>query len=79
MKVSETSRASREELESLLQFIRQGYTLVVVGVAYDKWGETPLAVVERGDDHTVKADEMIAYTRTNLATYKCPSQVIFTD
>ena len=49
----------------------------VIGVAHEKWGEPPLAVVVRTSGTTVTADELIAYTRENLATYKCPSRVVF--
>ena len=37
------------------------------------------AVVVHGEDHIVEADELIAYIRANLATYKCPSRVVFTE
>jgi long-chain acyl-CoA synthetase len=67
------------EIENVLNGHPAVAEVGVIGVAHDKWGETPLAVVVRGEDHTVEADELIAYTRANLATYKCPSRVVFTE
>ena len=37
------------------------------------------AVLVHGEDHIVEADELISYTRANLATCKCPSRVVFTE
>jgi fatty-acyl-CoA synthase len=52
----------------------------VVSRPDEKWGETPCAFVERkpGHDH-VSDTELIAYCRENLAHYKCPRHVVFTE
>jgi fatty-acyl-CoA synthase len=52
----------------------------VVARPDEKWGETPCAFVERkaGYENTT-AEELIEYCRGQIARYKCPRQVVFTD
>ena len=45
----------------------------------DKWGETPCVFVELKTGATATADELIAWCRDHLATYKCPRHVVFTE
>ena len=42
-----------------------------------KWGETPCAFVELREGATATAKELIAWSRDNLAHYKCPRHVVF--
>ena len=51
----------------------------VVAKADDKWGETPCAFVELKPGANASADELIAWCRQNLAAYKCPRYVVFTE
>ncbi|NBJ11860.1 AMP-binding protein [Microvirga arsenatis] len=51
----------------------------VVAMPDEKWGETPCAFVELKPDHSVSAEDIIAWCRQNLASYKCPRTVIFTE
>ena len=52
----------------------------VVARADEKWGETPCAFITRknGHENLTEAD-VIAYCRDNLAHYKCPRHVVFTE
>ena len=52
----------------------------VVARADEKWGETPCAFVTLKHTHQhLTAQEIIAYCRENLAHYKCPRHVMFTE
>jgi acyl-CoA synthetase (AMP-forming)/AMP-acid ligase II len=51
----------------------------VIGVPDVHWGENVVAVVQRRPGHTVTAEEIVAHCRSQLAGYKKPKQVVFTD
>ncbi|MCD6071846.1 MAG: acyl-CoA synthetase [Microvirga sp.] len=51
----------------------------VVAMPDEKWGETPCAFVEVKPDQSVSSEDIIAWCRQNLASYKCPRTVIFTE
>jgi acyl-CoA synthetase (AMP-forming)/AMP-acid ligase II len=53
--------------------------VAVIGVPDEKWGELVLALVVRTAGSTLTEDELIAYTKTKLAGYKCPKQIVFRD
>jgi fatty-acyl-CoA synthase len=42
-----------------------------------RWGETPCAFVELKEGAAATAEELIAWTRDNLAHFKCPRHVVF--
>jgi len=44
-----------------------------------KWGETPCAFVELKAGREASADELVAWCRQNLASFKCPRYVVFTE
>jgi fatty-acyl-CoA synthase len=51
----------------------------VVAKPDDKWGETPCAFVELKAGVTATTEELIAWCRKNLASYKCPRYVVFAE
>jgi fatty-acyl-CoA synthase len=51
----------------------------VVAKPDERWGETPCAFVELKPQASASADELIAWCRKNLASYKCPRYVVFTE
>jgi fatty-acyl-CoA synthase len=51
----------------------------VVAKPDDKWGETPCAFIEVRPGVNVTAQEIIAHCRANLAGYKVPRHVVFTE
>ena len=51
----------------------------VVAKPDEKWGETPCAFVELKPGQSATQDDLIAWCRKNLATYKCPRYVVFTE
>jgi fatty-acyl-CoA synthase len=54
-------------------------TAAVVAKPDERWGETPCAFVEVKPGQKVTAEELIAWCRSNLANYKCPRHVVFTE
>jgi long-chain acyl-CoA synthetase len=49
----------------------------VIGIAHQRWGETPLAVVVLRKGYVATAQELIDFARERLAHYKCPTAVKF--
>lgn len=67
------------EVESILT----GHPLVaqaaVVGVPSEKWGESPMAVVVLTPGASLSEAELIAWSREQMAHFKCPVSVAFVD
>ena len=51
----------------------------VVAKPDEKWGETPCAFVELKPGTTATAEELIAWCRDHLASYKCPRSIVFAE
>ena len=51
----------------------------VVGKPDEKWGETPVAFVELKAGATATADDIIAFCRSQIATYKVPRTIVFCE
>jgi fatty-acyl-CoA synthase len=51
----------------------------VVAKPDDKWGETPCAFIELKPGQKATREDLIAWCRNNLAGYKCPRYVVFTE
>jgi fatty-acyl-CoA synthase len=51
----------------------------VVAKPDDKWGETPCAFVELKPGKSATQDELVKWCRDNLAGYKCPRTIVFTE
>jgi fatty-acyl-CoA synthase len=51
----------------------------VVAMPDTKWGERPCAFVETRPGHEPTEAEIIAYCKSKLARFKCPSRVVFTE
>ena len=53
--------------------------VAVVAKPDEKWGETPCAFVELRPGAALSAEDIIAWCRNHLASYKCPRYVVFTE
>ncbi|MBX9990629.1 acyl-CoA synthetase [Phreatobacter oligotrophus] len=51
----------------------------VVAKPDEKWGETPCAFIELKPGMTATAEEIVAWCRQNLAAFKVPKTVVFTE
>jgi fatty-acyl-CoA synthase len=51
----------------------------VVAKPDEKWGETPCAFVEIKPGQSATAEELVAWCRQNLASYKCPRFVVLAE
>ena len=67
------------EIENVLNGHAAVLQVAVIGVAHEKWGETPRAVVVLRPETNASEAELVAYTRERLAHYKCPTSVVFAD
>ncbi len=70
---------SPEEVEAVLHSHPKVDEAAVIGVPDEEWGEVPMAVVvvKKGEEAT--AEEIMEYCRANLASFKRPRSVVFTD
>ena len=54
--------------------------VAVIGVPNDKWGEAVMAYVVRKEGaKKISSEDVIEYTRSKIARYKCPKTVEFID
>jgi fatty-acyl-CoA synthase len=51
----------------------------VVAKQDEKWGETPCAFIELKPGKTATAEELMAYCRQHVASYKAPRHVVFEE
>jgi fatty-acyl-CoA synthase len=51
----------------------------VVAKPDEKWGETPCAFVELKPGEAASQDDLVAWCRKHLASYKCPRYVVFAE
>ncbi len=77
--ISGGENISSIEVEDVLYKHADIVEAAVVARPDEKWGETPCAFITLKAGAKVTADEIIAYCRANLAHFKCPKTVVFTE
>jgi acyl-CoA synthetase (AMP-forming)/AMP-acid ligase II len=65
------------EVENVLAAHEAVFDLAVIGLPHEKWGEQVTAVVILKDGKSATAKELMALTKSQLAPYKCPKDIIF--
>jgi acyl-CoA synthetase (AMP-forming)/AMP-acid ligase II len=66
------------ELEAVLVTHPQIADIAVIGIPSERWGESPMAVVVRGDD-SLEAEEVLEFCQGRVARFKLPKAVMFID
>ena len=77
--ISGGENISSIELEDVIYRHPAVQACAVVAKPHERWGETPLAVVELRSGHEASADELIAHCRKHLAGFKCPREIHFAE
>ena len=77
--ISGGENISSIEVEDALYKHPAVHAAAVVAKPDDKWGETPCAFVELKPGENASKDDLIAWCRKNLASYKCPRYVVFAE
>jgi fatty-acyl-CoA synthase len=67
------------EVEDLLSHHEAVDEAAVVGVADEKFGQRLRAFVVLGDGGSASEDDLKAYVKSNLASYKVPREIVFLD
>ncbi|MBT6204988.1 MAG: AMP-binding protein, partial [Rhodospirillaceae bacterium] len=77
--ISGGENISTIEIEGVLYRHPAVVEAAVVAKPDEKWGETPCAFVTLRPGAEATDKEIIAFCRENLAGFKCPRYVVFTD
>ena len=77
--ISGGENISSIEVESVLYKHPDVISAAVVAKPDDKWGETPCAFLEMKSGSTASPEDVIQFCRDNLAHYKCPKNIVFTE
>ena len=67
------------EIEAALEQHPEIYDVAVFGIPSDEWGEAVHATVVRAPGSSLTGEEIAAFAREHLASYKVPRSVDFTD
>lgn len=65
------------EVENALADHAAVLEVAVIGAPHERWGETPKAIVVLRPGMHASAQELMAFARTRLAGYKCPTSIEF--
>jgi len=77
--ISGGENISTIEVENVLYRHPAVLEVAVVARPDEKWGETPCAFVMLRQPNSMTAEELIEYCRANLARFKVPRTIVFTE
>jgi len=67
------------EVEEVIYQIPEVDEAAVIGVPHEKWGETGRAFIVLKNGVELREADLIAYCRTQLASYKVPKSAVFME
>ncbi|KAB7619501.1 class I adenylate-forming enzyme family protein [Alkalilimnicola sp. S0819] len=77
MFISGGENVSPEEIENVIKEHPLVSSAAVVGIQDERWGQAPLAAVVLAPGAELGEDDVIAYCKAELASYKVPRKVLF--
>lgn len=77
--ISGGENISTIEVEGVLYKHPAVLEAAVVAMADDKWGETPCAFITLREGMEASAQDIISFCRDNMAHFKCPRNIVFSD
>jgi acyl-CoA synthetase (AMP-forming)/AMP-acid ligase II len=73
--VSGGENISPSEVETCLERHPAVKEVAVIAVPHERWGETPMAIIVPEPGETPSKADLIAFCRSHLAGFKCPTEV----
>lgn len=67
------------EVENMIATYNGVEEVAIIGTPDPNWGEVVTAIVVKKEGYQLTEEEIITFTKQNLAGYKCPKKVIFED
>jgi fatty-acyl-CoA synthase len=68
-----------DEVEKVICVLPGVADAVVVGIPHERFGQAVVAVVQPDDGAVLTADAVITHSKSKLASYKAPREVVFVD
>jgi len=75
--ISGGENISSIEVENIIYQHPDVLECAVVAAPHEKWGETPVAFIEKKPESNITEQELISFCRDRLAHFKCPTAVKF--
>jgi len=77
--ISGGENISSIEIENILYAHSDILEAAVVAMPHEKWGETPCAFVTLKAGKRLSEEDLITWCRDQMAHFKCPGRVVFTE
>ena len=68
-----------DEVEKVICVLPGVADAVVVGIPHERFGQAVVAVVQPDNGAVLTADAVITHSKSKLASYKAPREVVFVD
>lgn len=67
------------EMEEVLHEHPSVKEAAVIGIPHKKWGEVPMAIIVAKENEHITSEDIITFSKEQMAKYKVPHQVEFVD